>query len=203
MSDIKNYSAGELNTDKLQTVAHEDTVIDDANQVDVSETAPDVIGKNISLNRNSRKRRKKLPIVADIVIGIVILVLAAGIAIGSYFIFRYYANDFGEIQVEYSFLIKDNDDVYNTLKNKDLYMDIDGNTVYFGRITGVEIVVDNEDGNSTVLAIKVSAKHKRGSGYLVGENRIAVGSEYTLRTDSIVMNGTVVELAVSDENGGK
>ena len=54
--------------------------------------------------------------------------------------------------------------------------------------------INEENIETVVFTVSVKAKYKRGSGYIVGEERIAVGSEYALRMDSLLVNGTVVEL---------
>lgn len=193
MSDINIYGKDENAIEKSDVNVN-------AGNKDIS----DILGKNLSLNRNYKRIKKKLPVVTDIIIGVLILVLVAGLAIGAYFAFRHYANDFGELQVEYSFLVTNKDDIYNTLRNRELYMDTDENAQYFGRVSSVYTVENEEIGSATILTVKVPVRHKNGSGYLIGENRIGVGCEYALRSESLVMQGTVVELTVlSNGNGGK
>lgn len=191
MSEIKQYSAENKSV-----------------RADTKDMLSENSDKNLFLKHTKRKQRKKLPVVVDIAIGVLLLAFAVGIIIGAYVMFRYYSDDFGETDIEYSFLVEqyveDDVSIYRTTKNKELYMDVDGNALYFGRIIDVETIEDAKNGNnSALLTVSVSVKHKTGSGYRIGDYRIAVGSEYTLRSESVFINGTVVELAVlSDENGG-
>ncbi len=144
-------------------------------------------------SRNS-KSRKKLPLIVDIIITVLMLAIVAGVIVGAYYLFRYFSTDYESVSIEYSFAVpcEENAEEYLSVENKELYFDIDGSTVYFGKITAVEV---SEDNSLAVLTVKVTANHKGDEGYYLGDERVAVGSDYTLRIDDRIVNGTVVELS--------
>lgn len=143
---------------------------------------------------HNAKARKKLPLIVDIIITILMLAMVAGVIVGAYYLFRYFSTDYESVSIEYSFAVscEGNADEYKSVENKELYFDIDGSTVYFGKITAVEICEDN---SLAVLTVEVTANHKGDEGYYLGDERVAVGSDYTLRIEDQTVNGTVVELS--------
>ncbi len=145
--------------------------------------------------------KRRLPIFVDIIIGIMILALFAGIMAGAYFLFRYYTDDYEGIELEYIFVSPcvEDEDAFRTMRNKELYYDVDGNTLYFGKVTEVGVVGSTDAGRYLVLKVNASVKYKSGEGYTVGDCKIAVGSEYSLRIDGRVVEGTVVELREETE----
>ena len=197
MAENKNYVAEEKNCDLKQVDSKKSNGIDtESYQAAMKEVNGEKIGKDFLVNRSSRIKNKHLPVFVDIAIGILILAIAVGIILGSFFLFRYYSDDYGEENIEYVFVTRSTEDqsVYLIMKNRDLFLDTEDNSFYFGKITNVEIF-ENEDNIYTVIfTVNVKAKYKHGSGYLIGDERIAVGSEYTSRVDTLSVNGAVVEL---------
>ncbi len=149
------------------------------------------------------KVKKKLPIAVDIIAGILMLVLVCAIIIGSYLLFRYYSSDYDGVNVEYkiSFDVSGELDTYRSLKDGELFMDVTGNSVYFGKITAVEILEsgNGEEGGRVILSVKSNVKYRKDEGYSIGENRLGVGSRYTgLRCGeknlpSVLVTGLLVE----------
>ncbi|MBE6684169.1 MAG: hypothetical protein E7592_00785 [Ruminococcaceae bacterium] len=139
------------------------------------------------------KARKKLPLAVDIIITLLMLALIVGVIVGAYYLFRYFSTDYESVNIEYSFAIscEENAAEYQKVLNKELYFDIDGSTVYFGKIKSISV---SEDNTLAVLTVEVTAIHKADAGYYLGENRVAVGSDYTLRIEDQKIDGTVVEL---------
>lgn len=131
--------------------------------------------------------RKRLPVVVDIIIAILMLAMIAGVFVGAFYLFRYFTVDYDTVNVEYT-VVLDNVTV-GKLKNENVYCDINGSTVYFGKIKSAAV-----DGNgNTVLLIAVTVKYKEDEGYFIGEERLAVGSRYALRTEQgTALTGTVV-----------
>lgn len=152
------------------------------------------IGSNV-------KVKKRLPIVVDVIVGILMLVLVCAVIISSYLLFRYFSNDYEGANVEYkvAFTVTDGIDTYEELVNKELFMDVTGNSVYFGKITAVETVADPEgNGGKVIFTVKASVKHRDGEGYSIGDSRLAVGSKYdTLRSGEVILKDLLVtDLAV-------
>ena len=147
-------------------------------------------------SRNA-KARKKLPLIVDIIITLLVLAMVAGVAGGAYYLFRYFSMDYESVHIEYSFAVncEENASEYQSAARKELYLDIDGSTVYFGRITSVSISKDN---TLAVFTVDVNAKYKGDDGYYLGDQRVAVGSDYMLRIENRTVSGTIVELS-----GGK
>ena len=163
-------------------------------------------GKKATGNRMGPnvKVKKKLPLAADIIVGILMIALLCGVIVGSYMLFRYYSNDYETRSVTYTVVFRGEDELhkYATMKNGELYMDVNGNSLYFGKISEVRTVErygDDAPGD-VVLKVSVQAKYRRGEGYSIGEQRLAVGSEYELRHLESSFYMAVVELA---EAGGK
>ena len=139
------------------------------------------------------RARKKLPLVVDIIITILILAMAVGVVGGAYYLFRYYSTDHESVRVRYSFAVscEENAISYRYAENKELYFDTNGSTVYFGKIKSVSA---SEGGTLAVFTVEVMAAHRKNEGYYLGGEKLAVGSDYTLRIEGRVVNGTVVEL---------
>ena len=147
------------------------------------------------------KVKKRLPIVVDVIAGLLMLVLVCAVIIGSYLLFRYYSNDYDGVDVEYKITInvESGIDTYQYLKNGELFMDVTGNSVYFGKITEVEIVEVPDGGSGQVIfTVAANVKYRAGEGYSIGDSRLAVGSKYSaLRCGEInLVNALVTDLSV-------
>ena len=149
------------------------------------------------------KIKRRLPVAIDIIAGALMLVLMCGVVAGSYFLFRYYSNDYDSVNVTYRVAFVDTAGNGTAFAEKDgrVFLDTESNSVYFGKITGV----DTEDNGSSqspsriFLTIEVNAKYRKGEGYSLGDERLAVGSSFVLRYGEKTKNVTVVELST----GGK
>ena len=151
--------------------------------------------------KSNIKVKKRLPIVVDVIAGILMLVLVCAVIAGSYLLFRYYSNDYDGVNVEYkvAFNVSGDLDTYKGLKNEELFMDVTGNSVYFGKITTVETVSDpNGDGGRVILTVIANVKYRDGEGYSIGNSRLAVGSRYdALRCGEIsLVDALVTDLAL-------
>ena len=147
---------------------------------------------------NTKSARKKLPLVVDMIITVLILAMVAGVAFGAYYLFRYFTSDYENVTIEYCFAVPCGEDgakPYEKLLREEIYYDVEDSTVYFGKIISVEAT---DDGALVVLTVEIAANHKVSEGYYLGECRIAVGSDYTLRIGEQTVSGTIVELT-----GGK
>jgi len=167
----------------------------------------DMIGAKLGelSDREKRKPRKRLPIIVDVIIAVLMLAIVAGLVVGAYFLFKYYTNEYERLDVEYlliSYVYGDIEE-YRIMKNQELYLDVDGNTLYFGKVTDIESLISNNEQGQTVLMISVSAnaRYRDDIGYSIGEHRLAVGSEYLLRSGSIFIYGMVVELVENNGSG--
>ena len=160
-------------------------------------------GKRISDKAvsSSVKVKKKLPLAVDIIAGILMLVILCSVIVGSYMLFRYYSEDHDVTSVNYTvfFIANKELDEYGLKKGGELYMDVNGDTVYFGKISEVS----KEDRNGVrIVTLKVNAtvNYRKDEGYSIADSRLAVGSEYKLRYLNETLSVSVVELA---ETGGK
>ncbi len=152
-----------------------------------------------------KRRKKKTPIVADVIAGILIIAIAIGVVVGTVYMFQYQSNDYGTIEVEYQMLVyPDNDDsYYMPMKNKSLYVDADDNSIYFGKVTDIEFSTDTKGNTILILTVTAQVKYRESDGYLMNDHRLSVGKEYTVRSESIVVNGVIVELDTITSEGGK
>ena len=149
--------------------------------------ADKAVGSNV-------KVKKKLPVVVDIIAGILMLAIVCGIVVGSYMLFRYYSDDYDTKSLSCTVFFNADEELnkYMSMKNGDLYMDFTDNTVYFGRITEVRT---DEDNNRVILQVTVDARYRDEEGYSLGEIRLAVGGEYKLRYIENTLNVSLVELS--------
>ena len=158
------------------------------------------VGATLSSLGSSKGRRlsvkRRLPVIVDIFIGIIILAIFVGIVVGAYFLFRYYTDDYEGIDIEYVFIspCEEDREAFRTVKNKELYFDADGNTLYFGKVSEIDVTESKDGDKYLVLTVNANAKFKSGEGYSVGDRKIAVGSEFSFRVDGRIIAGTVVEL---------
>lgn len=194
MPEYKNYDQGE----SLRNLKSAD-----AEKSFGSSATPQVESLSAKMNELTKpsrfSARRRLPVIVDIIIGILMLAIAAGIIVGAVFLFQYYTDDYESIELTYTFISPCEEDLqsYRTMRNKELYREENGNTLYFGKVTSVEVLKEGSPDGSNLLVVEVEAnvKYKKGEGYSVGDCRIAVGSEYTLRSEYRLITGTIVELA--------
>ncbi len=146
------------------------------------------------------KVKRKLPVAVDIIAGILMLVLTCAVIIGSYMLFRYYSDDYDGVNVTYVAAIEAGEDIesFEAFMGGELFMDVNSNSVYFGRVTNVEII-SNEDksGGQVLLTVSAGAKHRGGEGYSIGDSRLAVGGRYSLRCLEKRADVTVIELSIN------
>lgn len=154
--------------------------------------------KSKELNESEKKRnakaRKKLPLIVDIIITILMLAIVGGVIGGAYYLFRYFSTDYKSVRIQYSFAIECEAPAseYQSAVRKELYFDVDGNTEYFGRIMSVSF---SSDDAMAIFTVEVKANYKGEEGYYLGNQRVAVGSDYTFRIEDRTVSGTIVELS--------
>ncbi len=148
-------------------------------------------------NKKSSDKKRSVPLALDIIIAIAIVLVVAALIVGAYFVFKNYADSYKDANIEYTLLICDADGTTDpeALKGKEIYLDCDGNTYYFGKIVNVALL-KGADGTVQITAdISVSSKYRKGEGFSVGGNRIAVGTEYSLRVEEGGFDATIVEIS--------
>ena len=163
-------------------------------------------GKKIRENSDIKniKVKKRLPLAIDIIAGILMLALMCGVVAGSYVLFRYYSNDYDGVNVTYKvvFNTSDKDLILAAMRvNEKVFLDTESNSVYFGKITSVNTEENGMGQNARriCLTVEVNAKYRKGEGYSLGDERLAVGSTFVLRCGERTEAVTVVELSA----GGK
>ena len=144
------------------------------------------------------KIKRRVPLWVDILTGILMLVIVCGVVVGSYMLFRYYSNDYDEVAITYTVIVDGANEAdlqaYESLKDDELFMDTEDNSVYFGKVTDVSIAE-----GKILMTVSAKAKHRDGEGYSIGESRIAVGSDLLLRSGEYQYDVDVVAL----KTGGK
>lgn len=198
MADFKNFTPNGNKTDLRSADAEKSFGTPVQNPI--TEAAGIKLGDSIGSNANGSKKASKVPIIVDLIAGILMLAIIVGIAMGAYYLFRYYADDYEGVDVEYTFIcISENTGEINSraLRNKGLYLDTEDNALYFGEVKSAEIYSLGEDTEEEMLVVivNVNVKYKDGEGYTVNNCRLAVGSDYVLRSESIELSGTVVEIS--------
>jgi hypothetical protein len=189
MPKYKNYSSGDRNLDLKSADAEKSS---ESNLQHLNSELFGSKARAVTVKKPKDPARKKLPLAVDIIISILMVAIAVGVLVGTYFLFRYFTVDYESVSVEYTLLVEDADtESYSGVLNKHVYMDVDGNTVYCGKIIAVE---SYEKQGAVVLNIALSAKYKSEEGYFADDSKIAVGKSYNLRTDEKNVSGTIVEL---------
>ena len=147
-------------------------------------------------NKKNTDKKRSVPLALDIIIAFVIILLVAGLIIGAYFVFKNYADSYKDSDIQYTLLMSDiAEEDPSELKDKEIYFDFEGNTYYFGKITNVS-VMDGADGSIQITAdVSVATKQRKGEGFSIDGNKIAVGAEYSLRVGETVFDATIVEMS--------
>ena len=136
-----------------------------------------------------RSARKRLPIVVDIILALLMIAMIGASVVGAYYIFKYFTVDYDAVEVEYTVLIEPA--VTGKLKNEVVYCEIDGSTFVFGKV----ISAVNDEQGRTLLTVAATVKYKADEGYFLGDVRLAHGSVFELRTEQgAPLHGTVVEI---------
>ena len=147
-------------------------------------------------NKKSTDKKRSVPLALDIFIAIVIVLVIAALIVGAYFIFKNYTDSYKDADIQYTLLISETDGISDSsaLKDKEIYLDCDGNTYYFGKITDATLL-SGEDGSIQITAdVSVSSKYRRGEGFSIDGNKIAVGAEYCLRVGESEFDATIVKM---------
>jgi hypothetical protein len=148
------------------------------------------------------KKHNKAPIVVDIIVGTAMILLVVALLVVAYLAFTYYSNDYNGVDIRYTLMCEDEDLAsVVSLNNSDVFVDVDGNTLYFGKVK--EIKQENSDGKSAIiLEIKISdVKFREGEGYTVSSERLAVGKKFTFRYGTKYISGIVVEIENLSKGG--
>ena len=202
MSEIKKYSPDEKDVNlkrEDKKKSHGSSGLGSSHTVELfggKRIADKSLGSNV-------KVKKKLPLVVDIIAGILMLAIVCGVVVGSYMLFRRYANDYETKSINYTIVFSVDKDInkYASMTNGELYMDVNGNTEYFGKILSVRLENGAETSGNVIATINASVQYRGGDGYSIGETKIAVGSTHSLRWGERDLNNvTVVEIS---EAGGK
>jgi hypothetical protein len=208
MAELKNYGSNgdkgglkHADAEKSYTSPAQNSILDGVNVK---------LGDSIGSSVRVKKKERHVPVIVDVITGLLLIAVVIGIAVGAVYLFRYYTNDYEGVNVEYTFvcIADDLEEMHSrSLRNKSLYLDTEDNTLYFGNVVSAELYdLGNESGEKMlVVVVNANLKFKDDEGYSVNDQRIAVGSEYTLRSENVVVNGTIVELKQLDakRSGGR
>ena len=200
MSEIKKYNSKDESVDLKSADAQKND-----NNTGVNAALGDVRKMKISSVGGHKIKRKRAPIAADIIAGMLIAAIAIAIVIGTVYLFKYQSNDYGTVEVEYKMVMycENGAAYYRPMRNKSIYLDEENNSIYLGKVTNVEFQTDSEGNDVAILTVSADVKYRKNDGYTIGDHRIAVGCEYTVRAEDISANGVIVELDSASANGGK
>lgn len=200
MSDIKKHGSDKKGNDlKLA----------DSEKSDGSVKAPErvqefigerLIGDITGGKSIKEKRKKRASVILDVIVAILLLAIVVGAVVGSYYLFRYYSNDYDTVSVKYTFAFTYDGEVDPmNMPGQELYFTAGGNSYYFGKVISAErIELDGATENAYALTVSVDAKYRDDEGYALYSYRLAVGSEYTLRSNTTQLKGVIVDLARSN-----
>ncbi len=205
MNEVKNHDQDQKQND-LKADREKSTNYDKASpQKEVPELFGGQRARDISnMNKSKEAKKKRIPIVVDIIVAILMVAIILGVVVGAYLLFRYYSGDYAGVDVKYALICVCDEDpsAYMTANNRELYLDSGNTAILFGKITDVRVIEsgNNDSDDIVVLTVSVNAKYKKGEGYTIEENRIAVGRSYTLRSEGLRITGTIAEL---ETEGGR
>ena len=200
MSEIKKYDSKDESIDLKSA---------DAQKKDSSSGVNAITGdaKKIKIlsNVGSDVKRKKTPIAADIIAGLLIVLIAVAVVVGTVYLFKYQSNDYGTVEVEYKMVgqCENETTYYRPMRNKSIYLDKDNNSICLGKVTNVEFRTDADGNNVAILTVITDVKYRKNDGYTIDNNRIAVGSAYSVRSENVLADGVIVELEPVSARGGK
>ena len=141
-----------------------------------------------ALKNLKKNKKKRMPIAVDIIVAILLLAMIGFACFGVYQLFRLYADDYESKTVTYVFAVNNSEAV--PMAESGVFYDADGNTFFFGKVKACE-----KKGNGMLLiSVEVEAKYKEKEGYSIDRYTLAIGKSYTLYTNNIVLDGTIVEL---------
>ena len=198
MPDIRNY---DINDKGLK---HADSDKSGGGNSQPLGNLPKVKKSGNDMVKKIKGARKRMPIVVDVIIAILLVVMIGAVTAGGFYAFRYFTVDYDTVDVEYTVIISDITAPENLKKNDQVYCDIEGNTVHFGKIKSISA---DANGNQ-IIVIAHTVSYKEDVGYSIGSEKLAVGCEYVLRTEKgTELSGTVVEFVnktvLTNEKGGK
>ena len=150
----------------------------------------------------SMRKKKKFPIVVDIIVAIIMLAIVGGIFVGAYVLLKHYSNDYKGVDVKYTVVCEgDNVNTLASLINEEIYCDVEGNALYFGKVK--EINIEKASGvEKVIMTVELGdVKYRDSEGYYVSDERLAVGASFTLRHGEKTFECTVVELAKANKGG--
>ena len=199
MSEFKKYEADENMLKKADAKK--------ASAADPSATVSELVGAKKSrvsamMMPVSVRKNKKLPLVFDVIVAVLMLALVAGLIIGAYMLFKYYSNDYTGVNVRYTVVCEgENMHTFASLTNEELFCDVNGSSVYMGKVKEVRIE-KGDNAQQLILTVELDGvRYKKSEGYFVSDQRLAVGSGFTFRHVEKTFDGTVVELAKADKGG--
>lgn len=200
MSEIKKYNSKNDSVDLKSADARKND-----NNVGVNATLGDARKMKMASGGSHKAKRKRAPIAADIIAGVLIATIAIAIVVGTVYLFKYQSNDYGTIEVEYKMVMycENGAAYYRPMRNKSLYLDEENNSIYLGKVTDIQFQTDSEGNDVAILSVSADVKYRKNDGYSIGDHRIAVGGEYTVRAEDISAYGVIVELNSASAKGGK
>ena len=200
MADIKKYGADESRS-SLKLADAEKSGSTAKSPERVQEFIGEKMIGDIESGKGLRaKRKKRVSVILDIIVAIILLSLVAGAVAGAYYLFKYYSDDYDSVNVKYTFAFAytgDSDPM--NMQGQEIYYTNGGNSYYFGKIISAKrINLDGSGENAYAITVSVNAKYRDDSGYSLDGYKLAVGSEYTLRSNTTQFKGVVVDLVRSN-----
>ncbi len=145
------------------------------------------------------KKNRKIPLGVDIAIAVFIVVLAAALVVGVYFMIKSQTIGYENVTVKYTALVSQSDKEKiakpEGFKGKAVYFDANGNSLYMGSVSEVKTIEDESGKSQLAVVITVSSKYKKDEGYSSSGKRIAVGCEYVLRVGDVSFSSEIVEIS--------
>ena len=147
-------------------------------------------------------KKKKFPIVLDILISLILVLIVAGLVVGAYFLIIRFDDSYDNAIAEYVLLVE-NGDVEGLSKGDNVYIDKSGSVVYLGNVIEIdkEVSVNNSNVTSKLIAITVRAdvQYRNEEGYNIDGEKIAVCRNIAIRINNKVLLGDIVELVIIED----
>ena len=147
-------------------------------------------------------KKKKFPIVLDILISLVLVLIVAALVVGAYFLIIRFNDSYDNATVEYVLLV-DREVLDGLSKGDNVYVDKAETVVYLGNVVDIDKEVSVSNLNTTAklvaLTIRADVQYRNDEGYNIDGEKIAVGRNITIRINNKVLPSEIVELVIIED----
>jgi hypothetical protein len=127
-----------------------------------------------------------------------LIVLVAAIVVGAYFLIIKFDDAHENATIEYVLLV-DKAYAQDLEKGSNVYMEKYGSVVYLGNIVDINDKIEVDNGTETEyvsVTVRADVQYRDDEGYMIDDEKIAVGRTLSVRVKSVAFMCDIVELTV-------